>query len=516
MAVNTNSSATDGQQDAKKPRPNYTQDVTNKVIALMEGEGLKPWDVSWDRGLTKAFNPYTREKGRQGREYRGANALNLLMAQLERNSADPRWLTFNQAKDAGFSIRKGARAESVMYWQFPDQKEKEVEWNAGTSTPSGTGVFQLKNGKYATFGAQGWMKEADTFDEARDMTVKGSRFRSAERFQWAAVDDEPAPSSRPKPIFALVFNGADVAGMPPMKERRVFDANERAERLIQATGAVIEHRELARVGKGFTVNMAYYDSAADQITVPPRGHFKSEGDYYRTVIHEIAHWTGHESRLNRGLDAAKRGTPEYAWEELRAEMASAMICSALGVDGGLQDHAAYLDEYIKLLKEDRSAIFKAARDAEKIYNAVFDFDPELRAEAEGHLADNAISKADPGAKQQQVVDFKKIIKADLPSFAPIKPTAPPVAEAPAPAPVAAPVQQPTVEPEAPPPAAVPTPVTEVDIEIDFGDMSLNGDAETRVVAGAAQEDDEIGLDGFDMDASLDGDFSDIEVSGPAP
>ena len=78
------------------------------------------------------------------------------------------------------------------------------------------------------------------------------------------------------------------------------------------------------------------------------------------------------------------------------------------------------------------------------------------------------------------------------------------------------MQQPTVEPEAPPPAAVPTPVTEVDIEIDFGDMSLNGDAETRVVAGAAQEDDEIGLDGFDMDASLDGDFSDIEVSGPAP
>ena len=49
--------------EAKQPRPNYTQDVTNKVIALMEGEGLKPWDVSWDRGLTKAFNPYTRERG---------------------------------------------------------------------------------------------------------------------------------------------------------------------------------------------------------------------------------------------------------------------------------------------------------------------------------------------------------------------------------------------------------------------------------------------------------------------
>lgn len=81
--------------EPQNKRPSYTQDVTNKVLALMEGEGLKPWEASWDRGLTKAFNPYTREKGRQGREYRGANALNLLLAQLQRDSADPRWLTFN-------------------------------------------------------------------------------------------------------------------------------------------------------------------------------------------------------------------------------------------------------------------------------------------------------------------------------------------------------------------------------------------------------------------------------------
>ena len=47
---------------AKPARPNFTQDVTNKVVALMEGEGLKPWEVSWDRGITKAFNPYTRER----------------------------------------------------------------------------------------------------------------------------------------------------------------------------------------------------------------------------------------------------------------------------------------------------------------------------------------------------------------------------------------------------------------------------------------------------------------------
>ena len=106
---------------------------------------------------------------------------------------------------------------------------------------------------------------------------------------------------------------------------------------------MIVHRELTRVGeKAHVVNRAFYDSRADQITVPPRGHFKTEGDYYRTVIHKIAHWTGHESRLNRGLDENKRGTPDYAWEELRAEMASAMICAALGVESRQRPAASLL------------------------------------------------------------------------------------------------------------------------------------------------------------------------------
>lgn len=494
---------------AKPARPNFTQDVTNKVVALMEGEGLKPWEVSWDRGITKAFNPYTREHGKRGREYRGANAMNLLMAQLDRNSADPRWLTFNQAKDAGLSIRKGARAESVMFWMFPDEKEQEVEWNRGVSQPSGSGVFRLKSGQYAAFGPKGWMKEADTYEGACDMTIPGARVRNAERFQWAAIEEvDPEKRERPKPIFALVFNGADIEGLPPLKERRVFNANERAERLIQATGAMIVHRELTRVGeKAHVVNRAFYDSRADQITVPPRGHFKTEGDYYRTVIHEIAHWTGHESRLNRGLDENKRGTPDYAWEELRAEMASAMICAALGVEGGLDDHAAYLQEYVKLLKEDRSAIFKAARDAEKIYNTVFDFDPELRAEIESHLGDNAISTGDFKKDNQKVVDLKKIIKADLPDFRPKSDIA---ALPPETASETKSSPESKIEPDQPNQSA--------DVEIEFGGLSLEGgEVVAHTVQGAKNHDmgDEIGLDDFDMGVALD-EFDNIEVGEPTP
>lgn len=519
--------------EVQKPRPNFTKDVTAKVIELMESEGQKPWEASWDRGLTKAFNPYTAQKGKQGREYRGANAINLLMGQLARDSADPRWLTFKQAKQAGLSIRKGAVSEAVMFWQFPDAKPKDVEWSSGAAKPVIHDVYQLKSGKFAMFGHQGWMKEADSIQAAELEHVTGRKVRNVEAFQWAPVDDLQATArvERPKPFYAAVFNGADVIGLPPMKERRSFNANEHAERLIQATGAVIDHRELTKVGKGALVNRAFYDELADEITVPPRGHFKTPGDYYRTVIHEIAHWTGHESRLNRGLEDAKRDSPEYVWEELRAEMASAMICAALGVEGGLQDHAAYLDDYITLLKADRSAIFKAARDAEKIYDAVFAYDPELRAVVEGHLTDNTVSLGDPRAT---VVDLKKIIKGDLPNFAPVRPK--PVAT-PEPGPVAAPVAAPvatpptnggggrsaqpvpvlTPQPEATP-APAPTAQAGDDIEIDFGGLRLGDDAEARVVPvqATADSDDEITLDGLELgpdDMDLEGHFADLEM-GP--
>lgn len=478
-------------------RPNFTQDVTDQLIRMLEEEQIKPWEKSWDGGVTKAFNPYTRSEGGKGRAYRGGNALHLLMAQIERDSPDPRWLTFNQAKDAGFSIRKGARAESVMFWKFDSGKER---WQAADSEPSAAGVYKLKSGGYAKFDDAGWWAEASTVTAAQ--ATKQLRADAGEPAdpQWAVLDRE---ETRPTPLYAAVFNGADVVGLPPMKERRVFDANARAERLIQATGAVIEHRELTSVGKGLQVNACFYDPKEDKVVVPPRGHFKTPADYYRSVVHEIGHWTGHESRLNR-LDDAKPGTAEYAREELRAEMASAMICTALGVQGGLDDHAGYLEHYVQLLKQERGALFKAARDAEKIYDMVLSFDPELRAEIEGYIGDNAITKDDPAAQQAKVATVKKLVKGDLPDFRPKSPAAPsPVKpEAPAPQAVAAPVQAPA------------------DVEVAFGDLSL-GDTEKAATAqqqaatSVADEDAEIGLDPDEVGDDFDEMFGDVEVdSGP--
>ena len=477
--------------EAKKSRPNFTQDVTDKLVALMEGEGLKPWEASWDQGITKAFNPYTRQQGKRGREYRGGNAMNLLMAQLKRKSTDPRWLSFNQVKEAGLSIKKGAHAEAVIYWKFPED------------TPRSRAVAAARRALYDGGTEQDAVRAAtdsliESMDDDPSIQVSVEAPAAVEEAKARPQDD-----NRPKPLYSLVFNGADVVGMPPMKERRVFNANERAERLIQATGAVIQHSAWTKTADGrFMGNKAFYSRNGDTVVVPPRGHFKTPGDYYRTVLHEIAHWTGHESRLDRDLGKAKPNTPEYAWEELRAEIASAMICAALGVEGELADHASYLDHYVKLLKEDRGAIFKAARDAEKIYDMVMDFDPELRAEVESYLGDNALTKADPKAKKEQVFDLKKVIKGELPNFIPATvktggPSATPGGSAETPKPTGG-------------GAVAEPPVDDADVEVDFGGLTVGAAAEA---ADSMDDDAEIVLDPAAIpDAEFD-EFSSIEF-GP--
>lgn len=99
-----------------------------------------------------------------------------------------------------------------------------------------------------------------------------------------------------------------------------------------------------------------------------RAAFKSPGHYAATMLHELGHWTGHKSRLDRELHKGRFGNPEYAAEELVAELTSAFLCAELGIDGEGQQHATYLASWLKALKDDKRFIFAAASAAQKAAN----------------------------------------------------------------------------------------------------------------------------------------------------
>ena len=119
----------------------------------------------------------------------------------------------------------------------------------------------------------------------------------------------------------------------------------------------------ARIVEGGT--RAFYRKSDDQVTLPDRFRFKVAEEFYATGLHELTHWTGHESRLDR-IWGKRFGDEAYAFEELVAEMGSAFLSAKLGLQGELQ-HANYIGGWLKILKQDDRALIKAASQAQKAF-----------------------------------------------------------------------------------------------------------------------------------------------------
>jgi len=155
-----------------------------------------------------------------------------------------------------------------------------------------------------------------------------------------------------------VFNAQQVEGAAelPAVELSEVEVHAAAERFIANTGAVIRHEG----------NQAFYSPVTDRITLPPRDQFLGVAEYYGTALHELTHWTGEKSRLDRLPTGVHFGEAEYAREELIAELGSTFLCSDLGVEVTPRaDHAQYLASWLKALKEDSREIVRASKAAEE-------------------------------------------------------------------------------------------------------------------------------------------------------
>lgn len=157
----------------------------------------------------------------------------------------------------------------------------------------------------------------------------------------------------------FLFNLAQIDGLScslvAPTEASGFSEIQEAEQILANTGAVIRH--------GF--DGAFYVPGRDEVCLPNRERFTGEANYYATALHELGHWTGHASRLNRTF-GKRFGDDAYAMEELVAELSAAFSMGHLGiVDGTIENHASYLDGWIKCLKADKGAIFTAASQAAK-------------------------------------------------------------------------------------------------------------------------------------------------------
>ena len=160
----------------------------------------------------------------------------------------------------------------------------------------------------------------------------------------------------------VVFNGQQLEGLTPYvqdsTETNVPAGCDKAERILRESGADIRHGG----------DEAFYVPSRDFIKLPVIENFKTSADYYATALHELSHWTGHKSRLNRESEYEENhafDSQKYAFEELVAEISSMFVSSETGIDQSKEhfdDHASYVGGWLEVIKEDKDALFKAAEE----------------------------------------------------------------------------------------------------------------------------------------------------------
>ena len=257
-----------------------------------------------EAGAAKFEMPWHRGNPRpmnvaSGNNYRGVNTLALWIAQQNNGYAANTWGTYKQWNNLGAQVRKGERASTVVFY-----------------------------------------KDGEKLD----------------------VDDDETKSKRYFIATAsCVFNADQVSGYlapaTPLVDKTL--ALDRADDFVAATYAKI----------GSTGNRACYNSTRDTISMPRRALFTGSStsdateSFYSTLLHELTHWTGHPSRLDRDLKN-RFGDEAYAMEELVAELGAAFLCADLSITPTPKpDHAAYINSWLDVLKQDKKAIFVAASKA---------------------------------------------------------------------------------------------------------------------------------------------------------
>lgn len=284
--------------------PKTRQDLINEYIKCLE-EGNIPWEKMWMTNIP--INGVT------GIEYNGINNLYLSYISLKRNYKENRWITYNQMKKNKWNFIKDAKGQGipVEYWGM---KNKETN-------------------RIISFNEYNKIIEQDP-DKEKDYKLSRMSY--------------------------IVFNGDLIDGLinnPSTINKEIIN-NEYISNIIK-------NLKVSYFEKG---DEAYYNPIEDEVILPPSNSFKSVYSYYATQLHELAHATGHESRLNRKIKESF-ASEEYAKEELRAEICSSFLMQKFHLEADskhLKNHKAYVKNWLDILKQNPQELFNAISDANKI------------------------------------------------------------------------------------------------------------------------------------------------------
>ena len=296
---------------APKNRAEYRKIVAEAFAGILSEKGLN-WREEWDVANTAPENAVT------GKRYHGVNQFYLSLIAMMRGYADPRWATMTQIMDKNgiyhkgekWHLQAGSKAVFVEYWYPYDKLErKQLTWREFRAIPA---------------------------DERAD-----DRYMLRVR-------------------YTPVFHASMIDGIPELKTtyREPQQLSDIVTRLSASMGI-----EILNDGG----NRAFYRLNEDKIHLPLSTAFHGEYEYNATALHELAHSTGHPSRLNRPM-SGRFGSEEYAFEELIAEISSCFMSVNLDVQQmpqHMENHKAYVQEWVKAINDKPDMLMQAIAQAQR-------------------------------------------------------------------------------------------------------------------------------------------------------
>jgi antirestriction protein ArdC len=302
--------------------------ITNTIIEMLEQHKKSNYTSAWFNVSEDRIFAYNRGNNHT---YRGINQLVLQHLANKYNYSYNGWLTFKQLSELGGKIHKGSKAAMVVY-------KSNLYLDKATGKNITSLVLHL-------------LKERQSIEHLN--YKKMGYLKGYTVFNISQIENLPT----------------EYYQIEELEKLSEFERNEKAEFMMNCTDANIK----------YSGNSAHYMPSTDEITLPIRKQFKSQEHFYRTVFHELGHWSGHSKRLNRDM-SGKFGSKAYAFEELIAELNTAYINAFLGYENTITNNVAYIDSWLSIMKNDTKFIVSASAHAQKASDFLFAF-----AEEKQHL-----------------------------------------------------------------------------------------------------------------------------------
>lgn len=300
------------------------KELVDMYIKCLEEDTI-PWKQMWKTSIPE--NPISKIK------YKGVNNLYLSFISQKRNYQDNRWVTYKQIIKNNWKFVKNAKGQGVPveYWAMKNKVDKKI--------------YKFEDYQKII---------SDNPDKEKDFRLSRMSY--------------------------IVFNGDLIDGLIKTRKEVKKDiiSNDYIQNIIKNIN--VKYKEAG--------NESVYYPLADEIVLPPSNSFETSNAYYATQLHELAHSTGHKSRLNRDI-ISDFGTPDYAREELRAEISSSFLMQKFGLEEDtrhLDNHKGYVQNWLQILKNDPQELFEAISESNQIVD---------------YLEDNSITKEKDSTNERE-------------------------------------------------------------------------------------------------------------------